>query len=413
MKPRFNKRNNKRPVLYLLCALLGLAIVSNISTETTSELALTIFLHNETEILDVSPSSNKPSIDDTAITTPTEIHNKQRIVILPGPHKTGTTSIQRNLVDWLNYNLTTSNLPQKWAWPLPIHEFHKRGCVIPESAAYLEQQGFMYWIRALRNDKNLGTRYEHEKCLYKQYSYETFLDLYRNDFYQRWKKGHSLVLATEAIDYVQRPIHIDEIVQQLPWHTNPTTAAGSDSDITVVISYRAPRSDHLISIWHQWYMRMTFTSFLSKAGSRNLKPLESLSMAELFLEKGLQVILMDMSGIKARGYDVSNVVACDILGADCTFDKNFGITTRNRTSAVQNVRKHSSDQFNMTLAQLDRINSAFTNYECNFLALESNENLTILYPKALTDTFQKCKEGLIRITRRELMKELGEIAKTP
>jgi len=48
-------------------------------------------------------------------------------------------------------------------------------------------------------------------------------------------------------------------------------------------------------------------------------------------------VLVDMAGVQARGCDISNVIACDILGVNCTVNKVFP-NAQEKKAEVANVK---------------------------------------------------------------------------
>jgi hypothetical protein len=237
----------------------------------------------------------------------------QRVVLLAGPHKTGSSSIQANLMHWLGDENHPSNLAVTWAWPAPAHQ------CIPQS-----EKAFYPWVKALVGEE-INTKF---KCHVER---EELIQVYRREFHNQWTRGKSLVIATEAM--ARAAAHddlIDTIIHQLPWSADYSPkVGGGDENITVVIVYRSPRVAHLQSMWHQCCMmeNVTFYNYLVGPHFQRKKfsNFDSLFLAKRFLEKGLTVTLIDMEGVTEQGYDISNIVACDILGANCNANKMFGL----------------------------------------------------------------------------------------
>ena len=328
-------------------------------------------------------------------------NEKQRVVLLAGPHKTSSSSIQLNMFHWLNDDNHASGLAQKWAWPSPSQTFRKDGCEVNNASD--EFQIFYWWIQAMKGTTKVRCLYPHDNEI-PIYSREEMIETYKREFYEQWMKGYNLVIASEAMDFVsserfENPHELlENIIHQLPWHANYTiSASGSDDDITVVVSYRAPRSSHLISLWHQCCMKdMSFHEFLTNRRLEimpdPLKSLDSLKLTKTFLDRGLKVILVDMAGVKANQYDMSNVIACDVLGAACTPDKRFSDSNKNEIPAIANVKTHSDANFDVTPKQLERIDTVIQKYDCNFVSLMDHENFEVLYAHGIKEIFDKCQE---------------------
>ena len=63
--------------------------------------------------------------------------------------------------------------------------------------------------------------------------------------------------------------------------------------------------------------------------------------------------------------------------------------------------------------QLEQIDQAIRNYDCNYQRILQNRNITIMYPEILTQIFDECKDipKLDRIrTRDQLVESLRNIA---
>ena len=107
-----------------------------------------------------------------------------------------------------------------------------------------------------------------------------------------------------------------------------------------------------------------------------------------------------------EGYDISNIAACDILGAACTPHTHFLIekpiiaNTRNNTHSV-------------TPEQMKQINAVIKKYECNFLSMAKYPRLTILYSYALEKMFAKCHDNsnMTFFGRHDAKREISKIAK--
>lgn len=94
--------------------------------------------------------------------------------------------------------------------------------------------------------------------------------------------------------------------------------------------------------------------------------LDSLNLVYKFLIQGINTVLIDLAGMLEKGYDLSNVIACDILGAVCTPRKHFfGDETKERP-IIANAK---SKKHTVTLEQMELIDEAIEDYECNFLLM--------------------------------------------
>lgn len=343
----------------------------------------------------------------------------QRIVILAGPHKTASSSIQSNLYTW------TSTDPQvlpTWAWPVPDE--------ILEFCDVTEGKGFYPLMESLRD----GQGKSHQRPLFNKFSHQAVSNFYRDAMEKEWTNGSNLVIGTEALDFLgsnrtDATEHMfDKFLNILPLRKNHATRDGWGvlNDVTVVVKFRAPRVNHLISVFHQCCSeKQTFMDFLiALPGSRTtvnrMRVLDSFTLSEVFLKHGLNVILIDMSGIIKDGYDISTVVACDILKANCTEteeiitdDDDEKEEEKNTTPIVANVKHNNGNMGGVTDEQLDRIEKVLRKYDCNYQHVLEYEKLTVLYSYEMDLIMKDCPKtkevGNIR-SRQELAERLKDIA---
>jgi len=334
---------------------------------------------------------------------------KQRVVLLAGPHKTSSSSEQYNIIRWLDND---TFLPG-WSWPAPMID-DKGRCSSKTSHVSERPKIFYTYIGTLN-----GTG--QNKCLRKAYDAQgmtgkNLTQDFEQEFRKSWSKGSNLIIASEAMDFVlsakykdNKNILLNRILHGMPWNSYDDTGTrleGSNDVITVVVHFRAPRVEHLISLWHQCCMdTMSFRNYLTiyvKSRKNALHSLNSLGLAEAFLEADLQVTLLDMSGISSRGYDTSNVVACDVLDADCTVNKT--VVGDPTPPSIRNVKDHSHGGTDSQLEQMDQI---IKNYDCSFQNIFNHENLTILYAEELTNIFDDC-ENIVPSERIQTIEVLGE-----
>lgn len=112
---------------------------------------------------------------------------------------------------------------------------------------------------------------------------------------------------------------------------------------------------------------------------------------ERFLEKGLTVTLVDMEGVVNHGYDISYIMACDILGANCNADKTF-IGMEDEQAKIINIKngQSSSSIINVTTDQLEDINLAILRYDCTHVSVIGHPNVTTLYSFGIEKMIEFC-----------------------
>mmetsp|Transcript_14075 Transcript_14075/g.20482 ORF Transcript_14075/g.20482 Transcript_14075/m.20482 type:complete len:425 (+) Transcript_14075:213-1487(+) len=351
----------------------------------------------------------------------TELEHRQRVFFLAGPHKTSSSSIQLNLYEWIRLG-QSNQLSELFSWPAPSDNFLDAGC---DEDEHLETKMFYPWIEAIKGQKG-----QTRGCFRNKYhSPEEARKVYSDKFYSSWVTDKkSLVIATEAMDFIssERRPHsekiLDGMIDDMPWNRNRNRnlheseeEGFSESDITAVITFRTPRSSHLVSLWHQCCMDdMSFYEYLTihlNVVADPIRSIDSLKLTQIFSKRGLKVDLIDLSGVSAEGYDVSNVVACDVLGAECTSVQVLADIVVEDEPAVANVKPHKAENFNVTDWQIDRIDEAIRTYDCNFLPLLEDENIRILYGHDLNIIFSECEQRHERLrSRDELVDRIIEIA---
>lgn len=291
----------------------------------------------------------------------------------------------------------------------------------------MHYKGFIPLIMALLEGKL-------HNPIFDEYNCKEVISFYKKEFERVWRDSYNLVIGTESLDnlfshnYKGQKV-LNKLLRVLPLKKNKDPDDGNEneeeswkaaeSDLTVVVNYRAPRIDHLISLWHQCCAKdgVTFKKFLTSNVDKNsdrLHPLNSIGLANVFLKRGLKTVLVDLSGVLDKGYDVSNVLACDILGEDCTDSKQL-ISAQGEAPKLKNVFQGNYTMGGITDEQLHRMDIVLRKYDCNFQHVLENENLKILYPFELDHIMAECveeeKSAEYLKNHDKLAEELIQIAK--
>jgi len=326
----------------------------------------------------------------------------QRVVLHVGPHKTGSTSVQTSMIKWTHPSsnmksnelicspknihplrqtihpcgVNSKALLDTWKWPAPKKRDWMKN---PKS--------FFQLVRALSNTQSKP---------WPLNSQET-VALYRSQIFTNWFAGKNLLISAELFDSVT--VHEHLIANLL----NFMAPAISIQDITVVVVYRAPRIENLLSLWHM-YPDQTFYDYIIQ-GVRNLFVIDSLGITNEFLAKGFKVDLIDTSGLSSQGYDLSNVVACDILKVQCNLNKTIiGIDDE---KLVRKNQKKAPKNLNITKEQLGMIDDAIKRFDCIYEGLLLHANVTLHYPDVLLKNNFECSidksEILPNKARRQIL----------
>lgn len=385
------------------------------------------------------------------------VRPRPKVVILAGPHKAGSTSLQSCMVRWTSNDDDVAGTPKKkaaaapaaassfhldgWAWPLLSHkQYHRSG--LKRRRPSKTYAGLMAALNP--NDAKVDSLLKDRGVPVDR---KVTLQAYRSIMADAWfghqqqqsesssnngnnGKGMNLVFGSEEFDqlvsvasasdtdgdgdaggaadgtntanstpsrststststssYRSRRM-MDGILSILPWMALPnvTTAAGERSsirppvqwdDLEVVVVHRAPRVEHLISIWKEMGLRnQSLREFLLADGVGGVggvgsggngdgnsttananattttttiasmvvrdnhghpsQPFaavaywaDSIGLALLFLERGVRTTVVDMGGLAAamgesgggdngssNNHHLCRAVACDVMHAE-------------------------------------------------------------------------------------------------
>ena len=368
-----------------------------------------------------------------------------RVVILAGPHKTGSTTIQSFLAN--KAGLTVSLLPNKnvktrklhpkfeksnWIWPIGVEEeYGRKNSPLAAGFRNIGDSKFyaplMYFIGGIPPKPYFDDVESTLKDPTKLYNY------FRLFFREPWQQGKNIVFGSEATDTlvwnlenkaagtVGEAMHIapessekiDRLLDLLPWDNNTRNSSnfnniGSSSlqpsplrlqDIEVVIAYRTPRISHLESLWHELGGTKTLREWL--LGTFDFFAINSMALALQFARKGIKTTIVHMQGALEREGFVA-AIACDVL--------KMGNSANNTTSSdsedervcdnegklhvpfeKQNVRKDKAPK-DMDEKERNEINNALEEYDCgvwfHLQKYQEKGNLRMLHPSK--DLFTTC-----------------------
>jgi len=240
--------------------------------------------------------------------------------------------------------------------------------------------------------------------------------LFAQEVQKQWDSGKSIMLGSEEVDSVVNdqldgPAVLGKVLSILP--------PGYEAFTTVVINYRAPRIENLLSLWKEIGVakKQTFYQFIfDPATVLQLHSFDPLRLANTFLERGLKVDLIDLSGVAKAGIKSYQLLACDLMEVPCDANKNpVFVEERIKkrpefmkllTSEVDGV---ASGELNVTDNQLGKIAEKLQIYDCNFKNLTSHVNLTVLYDNDFGANMKKCSPFRMPLSRSDLWKNIMEI----
>jgi hypothetical protein len=350
----------------------------------------------------------------------------QTIAILPGPHKTGTTSVQAALYHWISSSNNTSSPFQEWAYPVPtMQEFQS----IHSGITVTGGKGFSPFLTRLFSASQ--TRYRNDSVV----------QLYRNSLQLAWEhEGKNIVLASEHMDRLareqeqanininsnrksdsaallptqqQEPISTEELLHRLIESLPDSPLV--QRRIVVGVAHRVPRVDHLVSLWHQLGKRHeSLLEYVTKTKrgllDANYYNLNSLGLADVFVQRGYEVVVVVNNGTTTTSttttsdnhhhhVDFPMAMACHVLGVPCQ-TKNGQVmmviaeegNNNNRTmitsSATRlNVRPDDGER-GLDQDTLDAINGLLQEYDCQFVHdFVERDNVKLVFADAL---FSNC-----------------------
>ncbi len=345
---------------------------------------------------------------------------QQRICILAGPHKTGTSSVQENMYQWSKFtrNSTFSsnqNTDQKgiinWVWP------------IPEVIAEIESNDAKTWnwtpakVFYPMMEAMAPLKKKHKRNLFKQYAQNNVTQMYRETLSTHWNQGEDIVFGTEAMDMIVKFPHGSSMLHTISDDILPNAIEGDQ--ITAVIMYRTPKINHLVSIWHENCNKATDPKFYEwiTTSENTFGPVDSLGMVDLMLkETNWKIVLIDLNLARLDGWDISNFVACKVMGEDCVNKALRGLN--GAEPVVKNVRRYDRDP-NVPNITLDEMDSVLRSYDCNYQHIFDNiknsyvGRLEIAYPDGFHETMAMCRTLSVDgypSSRVEMKQQIGEVA---
>ena len=333
------------------------------------------------------------------------------------------SSIQHNFYSWTS-NSRQYSLPN-WSWPVPE----------PVYDLDVMRPGKLYAVLV-----RVLTKHPRSRKYRKKYTSEQIIQMFREELYHAWMSGYNVVIGAELLDSIgldysdwidddddennnrhEKNPPLDGMLDIMPWrfastsitqqtgqqHDQPSpqlqeqhlvNGSGSDADITFVVTYRAPRASHVISLWHQCcaIQKMIFSEYLVNYSKRNMKKdplvqLDSLNLAQILLGRGFKVVLVDMDGVTSQGYDLTNYVACQVLKVPCDSETNM-IKGMKKDAKVYNNKSRMDRFLDVPQKYIEMIEREVRAYDCRYkdMVLDGHVNLTMLHPQKLIEYMEEC-----------------------
>lgn len=350
-----------------------------------------------------------------------------QVVILPGPHKTGSTSLQTCLVDWtMNGHsrhirqrkenpVTTPLALPRWSWAVPDQPIlgqYRLNHQHPTKAfaslmGIADRDATLGFTPQGRNDTNHTVTTAVLDAVRKTY---------QAPMEKAWRSNYNIIYGSEEMDRLVNPVHsnssflMDTILNILPWNAKGSSAARQLhlQDLEVVLFHRTPRVKHLTSAWHQERMEQeSLRDYLWNRLLNHVRYVDALGIAQQFLRRNIRTTIIDVEGVKATYGNRTNtchVIACDILQTEeCTDDTHrLSFLAANPTLDIsdepQNQREDQGGM-DLTLSELDAIDKIMTEYDCGFqgslMGFRKRSLLRYLYKDNLFEGCAAIKNGTL------------------
>ena len=332
-----------------------------------------------------------------------------KVVLLAGPHKAASTTIQ-----WIS-TVYASMLNLQWEW------------LVPESYS----QDVWKWSQIKAFAPFVFTYYG-TKDKAKDMTFAELKDTYKAEFEKQWNDGNNNILfGSEAIDLAVDPENkdrnvIDEIIDIVPKE--------AVEYITTLVVYRSTRISHLKSLWKEigvWH-NSTFYEFLlhedNDAFTRFYHSVDSLRLAAAFLEKGIEVQLLDLSGVNTTDNDeeLYKIFGCDIMGLHCALNDDntrMPVTISRHTpkdakylqslmTAPQNVKHDNNYVLNVTDGQMKQIDELLRRHDCTYEEwIHEGDKLKILNGNEVMTNMEDCRTTFKgkELNQEELFRSVKEV----
>lgn len=302
-----------------------------------------------------------------------------KVVILPGPHKTGTTGVQTCLLHWSVQN----DLIPPWRWAIP----NDRDMMAANLRPLIKQKQFAPLLAVLRKTPVFALNKKHHPMFDK----EKTLEVYRKRFEIAHINKRKIVYGAEAMDFIVSSRHdgaaiLDGVLDVIP---ESLLQSNNGTDIEVAVNYRTPRWKHLVSVWHEQGRADTpLSEFLTGPQFLYIFQTNALALALRFQERGLPTTIIDMSGVTENRLHMCQVIACDVLQVECNDDYQVLSLLEHETPSNMNSKKGKAemDLSPQQLADIDKIMNA---YDCGLRDSILQYKPRILFQK---DLFSSCNQ---------------------
>jgi len=296
----------------------------------------------------------------------------RQVVVLVGPHKTGSTSIQSAIREWV-----ASGALENWSWPVPdraslvtaVKNPNGQNEVIPFSGT----KGFAPLAIMLRKSRSQA--------------YPQVLRAYQVAFQKAWESERNLLIASEEFDrFTNNPSIVESFLGILPKCnslSNDRDSGNYNCELKAVVVYRTPRLDHLMPLFHQVGRNMSFSDFiLNEKFTMYEDILNPLGLAQTLVQSNVTTFIINSGAVVRSGKEVPEVVACRVLETPCVADIPLFLQDHLNWENIKTTH-------NQTLSQekLVKLGEILEEFDCTYVSLLQNPKVRFIYEE---DAFLKC-----------------------
>ena len=351
--------------------------------------------------------------------------NCPRIVVLAGPHKAASTTLQNFFIGIASLTVPLTNDTSEFKKPHPaITEWvwpdGKRNDI--RSIGLTNRKQFAHLLRVIWkfNEHDSVINWSGKTEAQIDEIREKGIDYFRFLFRRPWADGKKIVIGSEEVD---RLVHglltkssgpdvgeethvsphssnmIDALLNVFPWDNATSTPAAFQEtngiirtpslrleDIEFQINYRTPRIDQVVSVWREvgnaGDQNSTLQQMLTSRSDRHyhLSTTNSLALALQLVRKNIKTTIVDMRGVSEKESrestnkattgkglvgGIEGVVACDILRMPKIMcDKNSRLHLPGYKARGRSNKRKDTTVRNLTDGQMEEINVAFEQYDC-------------------------------------------------
>jgi len=269
---------------------------------------------------------------------------QQRLVIFAGPHKGASTSVESFFFSIFKNQQTIPEPFVNWSMPMLSEDLPWYTPITPNPKQYT------YASRELGKNEQLNL---------------AILHLIAHEY----ENNKSVLLCAESFGAKSNRIG-DTFIR--------SASFSNLMPVDIVLNYRTTRVDHLISNWkqdrdekgapsnfHKWLCSNKYVDNLQDG-----KGLDVFGRAQLFLDEGWRVILVDLGGVERDVLDVSHVIACNVLRVPCSENGDIQGYSKSKQQSKDKLGKQNQREgdTNITLHQYNGLDTILRQRDCLYAA---------------------------------------------